>query len=384
MYCSEGIALAHEMRIVFALHVISFFSTAGAMLNFMARMEPIGRPLLERYCANSGFTPSITFEADEESEQLQLRVWRWISACTSDLVLSQPRVLALPALEPPQLNALVEMAEPHLALTTLPPDAPIGGLLQIEPPAQTVAAEVLPIDRPATVGRMQAWVARTLTPEGLRFCPYTGSESVSGTGLEGSGITPAPIAYHVATGTSIPQLLETFWEACIAMLEGGEEGCSSIILAAPGFDEQWETWCRVVFPCLEASLLASGRGRDLGIVCFHPEYVTPSEEWLARHRFGHMHSTSRLRGYVEQHDQQLSEATDDESLAWAGAYQRRSPHAMINVLWSRQLEVAETKRKSSSLYTRNIERALSAGRGALEQAAAAERQRGREAARRAE
>ena len=50
-----------------------------------------------------------------------------------------------------------------------------------------------------------------------------------------------------------------------------------------------------------------------------------------------------------------------------------SPHASINVLWARQLEQAEQKRKSSLLYTRNVRRALAEGRDALEAAAAAER-----------
>ena len=34
--------------------------------------------------------------------------------------------------------------------------------------------------------------------------------------------------------------------------------------------------------------------------------------------------------------------------------QRRTPHAVINVLWSQQLAAAEGRRKTGSLYTRNI------------------------------
>ena len=124
---------------------------------------------------------------------------------------------------------------------------------------------------------------------------------------------------------------------------------------------------------LEESVLHARLGRTLGIVCFHPAYETPSEAWLAKHRFGHMHAPSKLRRYVEEHDAELAARSTDEELLWAGSYQRRSPHAMINVLWARQLEQAEQKRKSSLLYTRNLQRALGEGRDALEAAAAAER-----------
>ena len=82
---------------------------------------------------------------------------------------------------------------------------------------------------------------------------------------------------------------------------------------------------------------------------------------------------AKLRGYVRAHDAELAEACSDDDLLWAGSYQRRSPHAMINVLWARQLEQAEQKRRSSLLYTRNVQRALSEGRQELDQVAAVER-----------
>lgn len=44
------------------------------------------------------------------------------------------------------------------------------------------------------------------------------------------------------------------------------------------------------------------------------------------------------------------------------------------VLWSHQLEAAENVRKSSSLYARNIGRALRVGREELEREAAEERE----------
>ena len=114
-------------------------------------------------------------------------------------------------------------------------------------------------------------------------------------------------------------------------------------------------------------------GRTLGIVCFHPGYSTPDASYLARNRFGHMHSTARLRRWLHEADPALSQATDDRTLHWAGSYQRRSPHAMINVLWAEQLEVAETRRRSSALYARNVAKVLGAGREELERQSARER-----------
>lgn len=152
-------------------------------------------------------------------------------------------------------------------------------------------------------------------------------------------------------------LLVDFWAAACGMAEGGEEEVSSIVLSAPAWDERrggvvsvtvhplllfachcyfgrrWGEWHRTVFPLLEASVLAAGLGRTLGavlrsppavvaqaprshprlieagIVCFHPQYETPSDAWLARHRFGHMHSPSKLRRYLHEHDAALAAST---------------------------------------------------------------------------
>ena len=193
--------------------------------------------------------------------------------------------------------------------------------------------------------------------------------------------------YREAPGAStVPQVLTSFWDAAEEMVEAGEGGVSSIILAVPAFDERWEEWHASVFPALEASVLAAGLGRDLGVVCFHPAYSTPPPEFLRRHRFGHMHPPPKLGAWVQgATDRDTLEAalrgrTEgsgkaelEAGLQWAGSYQRRSPHAMINVLWSRQLEVAENRRDSDNLYVRNIRRLLREGPEELEAAAAAER-----------
>ena len=206
------------------------------------------------------------------------------------------------------------------------------------------------------------------------LCPYTGSETTSGVGLAAEGVSPAPIRYGVDSGGGeLAGLLRSFWAETDGMLRAGQQGCSSIILSAPCWDARWTEWCELVFPLLESSVLSAGLGRTLGIVCFHPEYSTPDAAYLARHRFGHMHSTDRLRRWLDEADPPLSARTDDGLLHWAGSYQRRSPHAMIKVLWAEQLELAETKRKSRVLYSRNVAKVLQAGLVELERQSAVER-----------
>ena len=217
--------------------------------------------------------------------------------------------------------------------------------------------------------RTRAWVERTLSPRGLKLCPYTHGADRAATGLEDLGVAPAPIHYAVCAADDMGSLMAEFWAACTTMIAAGEEGCSSVLLAAPRWDERWSDWCEVVFPALEASVEAARLDRALGVVCFHPQYSTPEGAW----RFGHLHPTSRLREYLDEHDPRLAAATSDDELAWAGSYQRRSPHATINVLWANQLEIAEARRRSSSLYTRNLRTVLAKGREALQQAAEAER-----------
>jgi hypothetical protein len=87
-----------------------------------------------------------------------------------------------------------------------------------------------------------------------------------------------------------------------------------------------------------------------------------------------MQSTARLRRWHEAVDAPLSRTLSDDEVHWAGSYQRRSPHATINVLWTRQLEVAERRRNSANLYTRNLRRALAVGFERLH--AEAQRERG--------
>ena len=127
------------------------------------------------------------------------------------------------------------------------------------------------------------------------------------------------------------------------------------------------------YSLLEESLVAAKVSRDVGIVCFHPRYETPSENWLATHRFGHMYAPKTLRRYCAEAGADDLAALPDDDLLYYGSYMRRSPHATINVLWSRQLAAAEQRRESAGFYARNLRRLVDNGRARLEAEAARER-----------
>ena len=109
--------------------------------------------------------------------------------------------------------------------------------------------------------------------------------------------------------------------------------------------------------------------------------VTPDgKSWPG---FGQMHSVRRLKKWYNEHGSSSSSSDDlssstslppvddvdaiddnaadvvipplsDNEIAAGGAWQRRTPHAVINVLRAEQLEAAEGRRSSGVLYERNI------------------------------
>ena len=75
--------------------------------------------------------------------------------------------------------------------------------------------------------------------------------------------------------------------------------------------------------------------------------------------FGHMHSVPRLKKWYNEHFSPSTEQVEpsqlsDNEIAAGGAWQRRTPHAVINVLRAEQLEAAEGRRSTGKLYERNI------------------------------
>ena len=174
------------------------------------------------------------------------------------------------------------------------------------------------VDAAAARGRMKKWVERTLVRYGM--CPFTGSAEVSGVRLEEFGVEAAPIRYLETGAATLPELLAEFWAAADAMVADGDGAVSSIVMSCPAWDARWASWQEDVFPVLEECVVASGLGRTLGVVCFHPNYATPAEAFLRKHRFGHMYSPRKLMGWVESSgDDALAGGVTLPQLQWAGS-----------------------------------------------------------------
>ena len=69
-----------------------------------------------------------------------------------------------------------------------------------------------------------------------------------------------------------------------------------------------------------------------------------------------MHSVPRLKQWYTQCTTipSASQSLSDNEIAAGGAWQRRTPHSVINVLRAEQLEAAEGRRRTGELYGRNI------------------------------
>ena len=219
------------------------------------------------------------------------------------------------------------------------------------------------------IERTKAWVDRVLVK--MQICPFTKSTTYSGQGLNDLGIPVGRIAYHYSTATKhqIPSIMADTWESISNMVAAGpsgKNGISSILLAAPEYDDDFPLWAGPLFAILEAGVSSSFAEPIIGVVCFHPSYKTPDgQSWPG---FGHMHSSPRLSKWVSENDfefyneiNQIGNGDMDDISAAGGAYQRRTPHATINVLRAEQLEAAEGRRSTGSLYTRNVKRLFREG-----------------------
>jgi hypothetical protein len=226
-------------------------------------------------------------------------------------------------------------------------------------------------EKSIVIARTRKWVKRILVEQGI--CPFTKSDRMSGQGLADLGVPVGSIAYHASFEGQVVGLMADTWRAIHDMIQAGpsgKEGVSSILLAAPAFDDDFDYWAGPIFALLEASVIAAQAQAEIGIVCFHPKYATPDgKSWPG---FGHMHSVPKLEKWYKEYNRDytattattstakattmvLSDLTSEE-IAAGGAWQRRTPHATINVLRAKQLEVAESKRQSAKMYTENIEK----------------------------
>jgi hypothetical protein len=153
---------------------------------------------------------------------------------------------------------------------------------------------------PRTINqRTQSWVKRILVEQGI--CPFTKSVKMSGQGLADVGVPVASIAYHASASLHPVTLFADTFEAIEQMLEAGpsgKSGVSSILLAAPRFDDDFDLWSGPIFAMLEASVVAAMAESQIGVVCFHPKYACPDgSSWPG---FGHMHSVTRLEKWYQE------------------------------------------------------------------------------------
>ncbi len=74
-----------------------------------------------------------------------------------------------------------------------------------------------------------------------------------------------------------------------------------------------------------------------------------------------MHSVPRLKQWYTQSlllpgsvSPSASQSLSENEIAAGGAWQRRTPHSVLNVLRADQLDAAEGRRRTGELYGRNI------------------------------
>jgi len=277
---------------------------------------------------------------------------------------------------------------PTIIITTTTPPTNPTPTTTTTPPTSTI---IMPPTREEQERATKSWVNRLLVK--LQICPFTKSVTKSGQGLGHVNIPVGRISYQSSRAELVDVwcLLADIWEAISEMIHcgpSGKQGISSILLTSPSYDNNFDLWSGPIFTILEACVVASRAETSVGVVCFHPQYVVPDERssWPG---FGHMHSIRKLQGWMNDYFKENSdneeneeeeptmvdctttaiagkELTSKRSVAAGGAYQRRMPHATVNVLRADQLKKAEGNRQSHVLYPENIQRLNDIGWTTLE------------------
>ena len=137
--------------------------------------------------------------------------------------------------------------------------------------------------------RTEAFVARA---RGLRRAPRR--PPVRPASASGFGVHGAPILYAHSRRTSAPRVASDVWRTLGEFSKGGG-GAQPVLLTAPAFDQDVTTWVEAVFPLLEESLVAAAC-RATSATSASTRGTTPSENWLATHRFGHMYAPKTRGG----------------------------------------------------------------------------------------
>ena len=125
-----------------------------------------------------------------------------------------------------------------------------------------------------TERRTKAWVNRLLVKLGV--CPFTKSDSKSGQGLRDLGVPVANIMYRHSAALSeasddVYLLMADTWDAISDMVAARPTGVSSILLSAPGYDDNFELWAGPIFAMLETCVGSLQAEEMIGVVCFHPQ-----------------------------------------------------------------------------------------------------------------
>jgi hypothetical protein len=75
-------------------------------------------------------------------------------------------------------------------------------------------------------------------------------------------------------------------------------GISSILLAAPEFDKDFDLWAGPIVAMLQAGVVVARAEGHVGVVCFHSRYAAPDgTNWPG---FGRMHSVPRLERWHQE------------------------------------------------------------------------------------
>lgn len=236
--------------------------------------------------------------------------------------------------------------------------------------------------RESTEVALRSFVERVVV--GMEACPYTKSADVSGVGLEKQGVKSGPVGYRYSNSADVCGTMAAFWNSACEMMGADDAEIGSILLSLPavggGRDgAAFDRFTAVVE--LVGRYLCLFRGDSVfGLVHFHPAYdrsaVVPDD----MPAYGHLPPMSWLRPILKMSGQEEAASTlTDEQLSLSN-YQRRAPHAVINILRMSQVNAAAgpksivdldlgngrvEKASGITLYSRNAVRLVGAGEEAL-------------------
>eukprot|EP00611_Tribonema_gayanum_P030059 TRINITY_DN8233_c0_g1_i1.p2 TRINITY_DN8233_c0_g1~~TRINITY_DN8233_c0_g1_i1.p2 ORF type:complete len:395 (-),score=75.31 TRINITY_DN8233_c0_g1_i1:181-1365(-) len=185
----------------------------------------------------------------------------------------------------------------------------------------------------AGVEQLRAWVERVVV--GLRVCPFTHSVDIAPAGLEKRGVAPGLIGYPVTRSTCTAGVLRDFWAETLTMLSTPPEQTSTLLLSAPCFARDFNTWAAFT-EAMIASLRLFRVDDMIKVIVFHPDYVRSHVQPTESPAHGHLPPTSWMPKMMENFYKGLQE----DFPYGASDFQRRAPCPAINVLRADMLENA--------------------------------------------